>query len=348
MNKAWHITLRILGVIGFIIFANLCGSAVYWIASQLFQSMETPPSEYIRWLITSIGGFLLFAAITIAYGLIMRPRQMDFFQILIDAVRQIARGDFNVKLTIKRDDNFGKLIDSINHMAVQLNQMEQMRQEFISNVSHEIQSPLTSIAGFARVLQEGEPTLEERMHYLSIIETESKRLSKLSENLLKLTSLESDQHPFEPKRYRLDKQLRNLILACEPQWSGKSIEMEASLAEMHIEADEDMMSQVWVNLLNNSIKFTTDGGTIRVDLQRRDRQAVIRIADTGIGMSAEDCEHVFERFFKVDKSRNRELGGSGLGLSIVKKIIDLHKGAVSVQSKPGEGTIFTVVLPVEP
>lgn len=348
MRKAWHIAKHILGAISILIFMNLCWSAVYWVSSMFYQTMENPPHEYVRWLITSLGGFILFGCLMFIIGIIMRPRQMAFFQQLIDAIRQIAKGDFNVKLEIKRNDEFGKIVDSINHMAIQLNEMEQMRQEFISNVSHEIQSPLTSITGFAKALQGGNLSSEERMHYLNIIETESKRLSKLSENLLKLTSLESEHHPFEAKRYRLDKQLKNLILACEPQWSEKAIEMDVCLAEMHVVADEDMMSQVWVNLLNNSIKFTPSGGTIGVHLQLEGREAVIRICDTGIGMSAEDCQHVFERFFKADKSRNRTLGGSGLGLSIVKKIIDLHKGTVRVESSPDEGTTFTVVLPVEP
>jgi two-component system phosphate regulon sensor histidine kinase PhoR len=138
-----------------------------------------------------------------------------------------------------------------------------------SNVSHEIQSPLTSISGFSRALQNEGLSTEERNHYLVIIETESKRLSKLSDNLLKLTSLESKQHPFDPKAYRLDKQLRKVVLACEPQWVEKGIEMDIDLGEVEIVADEDMMNQVWVNLIHNGIKFTPIGGTIRIELQQQ-------------------------------------------------------------------------------
>jgi signal transduction histidine kinase len=174
------------------------------------------------------------------------------------------------------------------------------------------------------------------------------RLSRLSDNLLKLTSLESEHHPFDRRRYRLDRQLRSAVLACEPQWLEKSIEVEAELEEVEIEADHELLSQVWGNLLHNSIKFTPPGGSIRVRLTLEDGKAAVRIADTGIGIGEEDLPRIFERFYKADKSRNRAGGGSGLGLSIVKKIVDLHGGAIDVRSRPGEGTEFTVRLPVGP
>ena len=140
-------------------------------------------------------------------------RRMDFFTMMIDAMQRISKGDYNIKLANqfehKKNHPFGKIVESINEMAVELNQIEEMRQEFISNVSHEIQSPLASINGFANVLKQNHLTLEEREHYLGIIETESLRLANLSDNLLKLTSIESQHHPFEPVPYRLDKQIRN-------------------------------------------------------------------------------------------------------------------------------------------
>lgn len=224
--------------------------------------------------------------------------------------------------------------------------MEELRQEFISNVSHEIQSPLASISGFANVLKQSDLTMEERQHYLGIIETESRRLANLSDNLLKLTSIESQHHPFEPIVYRLDKQVREVILSCEPQWLKKSLELDISLDKVEITADEELMSQVWINLITNSIKFTPDGGNLTVMLYKQADTAVVSIADTGMGMTKEDQEHIFERFYKVDKSRNRTLGGSGLGLSIAQEIIDMHDGSIHVQSQLHEGTTFTVTLPL--
>jgi len=187
---------------------------------------------------------------------------------------------------------------------------------------------------------------EDRNHYLGIIETESMRLSKLSDNLLALASLEAENPRFEPKPYRLDKQIRRVILACEPQWTDKAIDMEVSLDEAEIAGDEDLLSQVWTNLLHNSIKFTPHGGRVCLDLRRSDGGIVFTIADTGLGIADDDLPRGFERFFKADTSRERAKGGSGLGLSIAKKIVGMHHGTIAVESQLGIGTIFTVSLPL--
>ena len=277
-------------------------------------------------------------------------RRIEFLTSIIDAMKRISTGDFNVQLNHQfghaKNHPFEKFVEGINDMAVELKEMEEMRQEFISNVSHEIQSPLASISGFARVLRRSELETEDRDHYLNIIETESLRLAHLSDNLLKLTSMESDRYPFDMKTYRLDQQIRKVILSCEPQWLAKSLQLDISLDEFDVLADEELMDQVWLNLITNSIKFTPDGGTLSVTLREQNKAAVVRIADTGIGISLEHQEHIFERFYKVDPSRNRALGGSGLGLSIVKKIIDMHEGSIKVESEQDEGTVFTIHVPI--
>ncbi|BBH19985.1 hypothetical protein Back11_13300 [Paenibacillus baekrokdamisoli] len=307
---------------------------------------ETPSlyDHYGSQLLTVFLGFLIMFLGMLSF----RPwkKEAGALYSIIEALRRMSKGDFKVNLYKNRHMNgqFGQLVESINDMASELNQMEQMRQTFISNVSHEIQSPLTSIRGFARALQQEGLDTEQRHHYYSIIETESLRLSKLSDNLLKLTSLESDQHPFEPKPYRLDKQIRRVILACEPQWVEKNIRMDVDLGEVIITADEDLLSQVWTNLIGNSIKFTPNGGTISVDVTSLSdgEGAKISISDNGTGISEEDLPHIFERFFIADKSRNRTVGGSGLGLSIAKRIIDMHHSDIQVSSKRDAGTTFTI------
>ena len=322
-------------------------SGAYFIKSYLYQKLHLHVSHYVQYLGTTILGFFIFVAIGYSFAKIIRSKQRNLFREIIDALRKIAKGDFNIQLeALKRDDPFTTLIDHINHMAKQLKEMEAMRQEFISNVSHEIQSPLTSIGGFAKALQYDELTNEERSHYLSIIETETYRLSKLSDNLLKLTSLESEHHPFEQKSYRLDQQIRTIILACEPNWMEKELEIDVSLENVLVLADEDLMSQVWTNLIHNSIKFTPNLGKIRIHLQNIDGKAIINISDTGIGISKKDQVHIFERFFKADKARERSRGGSGLGLSIVKKIIEMHNGTIFVESEIEKGTTFTIVIPI--
>ncbi|MEC0226592.1 HAMP domain-containing sensor histidine kinase [Paenibacillus alba] len=321
---------------------------IYWLASfygtsWLYSCLNKRPSEVVVQLINSVCGMFLWGLTMAIMGRFIQSQQMIFFQKMIAAIRSMSRGDFNVSVENNPHNGpFVELVDSINTMAVELGQVEKMRQEFISNVSHEIQSPLTSISGFSRALQNEQLSPAERKHYLEIIETESTRLSKLSDNLLKLTSLESQHHPFEPTSYRLDKQIRNLILACEPQWVDKDIEMDIELEAVTISADEDLLSQVWTNLIHNAVKFTPVGGTIGVHVTSSGESAIIRISNNGACISEEDLPHIFERFYKSDKSRNRTSGGNGLGLSIVKKIIEMHEGSIAVESEPEKNTTFIV------
>lgn len=348
---------RVRIVAGFIIIIlslSLCWSVAFFITDIFYDQLNEEPTAFVKQIINSLFGFFIFGCgifLITRFTFRNRKRHEELFQSIIDAMKQIARGDYNVSLSKvynhnNREDPLSKIIDNINYMAKELGQIEQMRQEFISNVSHEIQSPLTSISGFARALQNNNLSHEERLHYLTIIETESRRLSKISDNLLKLTYLESSQHPFDSETYRLDKQLQHLVLSCEPQWMEKQIEMELSLTETNITADKELLDQVWMNLLNNAIKFTPNQGTVSLNISQQNKEIFITISDSGIGIMEEDQLHIFERFYKADKARSRHSSGSGLGLSIVKKIIDMHGGTVSVKSKPQEGTSFIVTLPI--
>ncbi|MFC4597892.1 sensor histidine kinase [Cohnella hongkongensis] len=262
------------------------------------------------------------------------------------AAERMAKGEFNIKLKwAKRKDELGQLANSINGMASQVGQLETMRQNFVSNVSHEIQSPLTSISGFSKALQQSGLTEEERSRYLTIIQNESERLSRLCDNLLKLASLDSQHHPFEPRVYDLDEQLRKAVVASEPQWSAKSLEWQLHLPKTKIEADEDQLSQVWVNLLGNAIKFTPEGGRIGVRIVQHASLVEVLVSDTGIGVPIAERTKVFERFYKADPSHNKKKTGSGLGLAIVKKIVIRHKGSVVLSGNGDGGTTVKVVLP---
>jgi two-component system, OmpR family, phosphate regulon sensor histidine kinase PhoR len=309
-------------------------------------------SPIFRQIITSfLGLFIWLSIMSITSNLIRKRhgnRQTQMFQPIIDAFERISKGDFNVRLNLGFDQipPTSKLAQSFNTMAEELSAMETMRQEFISNVSHEIQSPLTSILGFARVLKNDNLKIEDRHHYLEIIETEGNRLSRITDNLLKMASLESRQNTITLQSYPLDKQIRELILACEPQWIDKEIEMSVDLQEIEMTADKDLLSQVWINIIHNSIKFSPLGGEIGIKMVKKDDRVIVIISDTGLGISKEDQEHIFERFYKADKSRTQSDGGSGLGLSIAKKIVEMHHGIINVQSQMGEGTTFTISLPV--
>ncbi|MFW5433309.1 sensor histidine kinase [Paenibacillus apiarius] len=262
------------------------------------------------------------------------------------ATRRMAKGDFTTELRTKRKDEIGELAASFNYMAKELNQVEKMRQDFVSNVSHEIQSPLTSIFGFAKALKNNVVAEQQRERYLQIIMTESERLSRVSDNLLQLASLESEHHPVNMRAYSLDEQLRKVIVACEPQWQAKSLQMELRFEAVAIIADEDMLSLVWMNLIGNSMKFTPAHGTITIALSRQSKGIEVVISDTGIGIPEDDQKRVFERFYKVDRSRRRDGNGSGLGLAIVNKVVSLHNGSIALASAKGQGTKVTVTLPI--
>jgi two-component system, OmpR family, phosphate regulon sensor histidine kinase PhoR len=345
---------KMLGVAWFafvIIFLSIMFCASFFLTTAIFRLIHFSPSALIAQIINSFLG-LFFAGLLIgSVGKIAAAKgwlpERNLFGPIIAALERIAKGDFGVRLANHPKDNqmVNLLANSVNKMALELEQMEKIRQEFISNVSHEIQSPLTSIRGFAQALQNDQLSPEERHHYLTIIETESTRLSRVSTDLLRMAVLDSEQAKLSPTAYRLDKQIRSLVLACEPQWMAKKLDISVSLDKIEVFADEDLLSQVWQNLLYNSIKFTPEGGQILLELHQHGELVRFSIQDTGIGIAQEDQERVFERFFKADKSRTKVNGGSGLGLAITKKILELHAGEIKMVSTPGTGTTFQVQIP---
>ncbi|MGD8191447.1 sensor histidine kinase [Brevibacillus ginsengisoli] len=263
------------------------------------------------------------------------------------ATNQLAGGNYDIELDIARKDEIGNLATHFAKMTQSIKQLEEMRQEFVSNVSHEIQSPLSSIQGFTQVIRTGELSREQQEEYLAIIERESRRLSSLSKQLLTLASLEKETSLYEPSSYRLDEQLRQVLLMLEYQWKEKDLEIDLTLHKTTINADQQLLNLVWINLITNSIKFTEPGGTIFIEICH-DHDITVMVKDTGAGISEEELSHIFERFYKGDKSRNRNTSGTGLGLAIVKKIVEIANGSIDVKSKLGEGTTFTVRLPKEP
>lgn len=342
-------------ILAIILLELIIFSVTFFLAPPIYSWFTNDPSDLTKYMINTFSGLLASVVILATIGWHVATKryhmQARTFRSIFNALARIADGDFDIDLDKNVQDLgvVGELAENVNSMALELNQLEKMRQEFISNVSHEIQSPLTSIQGFAEALQNDDLSHEKRQHFLTIIKVEATRLSRVSENLLQLASLEASQLAFSPKVYRLDKQIRDLILSCEPQWVEKSLELDVSLDDITIHADEDLLSQVWINLISNSIKFTPNGGCIHITLSQKKNTIHCKINDTGIGISEQAQAHIFERFYKVDQSRTHATNsGSGLGLSIVKKIIELHRGAIRVQSIPEQGTTFTISLPAKP
>lgn len=313
-------------------------------AEAIFGWVGYPPA-WVAFLVSAYLGFIVASTGAFVAGRIVgRPRSRSSVgQEIVDALDHISRGDFSVRIPRGERHPLAELVDSVNTMASQLGSLEHQRQEFISNVSHEIQSPLTSIGGFARLLRDD---LDEatRIHYLDVVAAETTRLSTLSDNLLRLSALDGDDVRTHPRTFRLDEQLRTVILALEPQWTAKHLDVALDAAEIEVEADEDLLHQVWTNLVQNAVKFTPDGGHVNVSLTRDGDQARCRVADDGIGIAAADLPRVFERFYRADRARPGN--GNGLGLALVRRVVELVDGQVDASSTPGEGTVFTVDVPL--
>jgi two-component system, OmpR family, phosphate regulon sensor histidine kinase PhoR len=335
--------------------------AAAWTASRWIVGVLGPRAglDPGGWL----GGFAANAAALLAFGAAVgllsrkaRNRRPSSFAALADALRRIASGDLDVSVDVPGFDGdrpfgeiAGEIAGGINQVAESMRRMEELRQEFISTASHEIQSPLTSIAGFASALRDERLPPETRLRYVTIIEEEAGRLSRLSDALLRLTSLEAGGLRPRAEAAALDASIRSAALAAEPRWRAKSIDLELDLERVEASVDAAMLAQVWTNLLGNAIKFSRPGGRVRLELRRSAGLAVACFRDEGEGIAPEDLPFVFDRFFKADRSRSRADpdAGSGLGLAIARKIVDLHGGSIRAESAgPGAGSSFTVELPI--
>lgn len=265
---------------------------------------------------------------------------------MIDATQKVAKGDFKVHIqeTFDEKSDFGKLQRSFNHMTEELDGIEMFRADFINNFSHEFKTPIVSVRGFARQLQAGGLSEEEQREYIDIIASESDRLATMATNILLLSKLENQQIVSDRTVFDLDEQIRRCLLILEKQWSAKEIELDLELDSVPYYFNEDMLSQVWINLLGNAIKFTPNGGTVRCSLHKTDTHAVVTVSDTGMGMSDEVKARIFEKFYQGDHSHAME--GNGIGLTIVSRILVLCGGTVVVDSVLGEGSTFTVTLPL--
>lgn len=295
-------------------------------------------SYVLAGIILFIAGSLVFLVVS---DFIVKP-----ISELTKATNELSQGNYKVRVNYAGDDEIAQLNNAFNQMAVQLAKQEETRQQFISDVSHEFQTPLTAISGFANILMTENLPDDQRKKYAEIILSNSKRLSTLSKNMLQLATLEGDDTKLDKAPYSLIAQLNRVIETQDYSALLKDIEIEFKKprGDLMIEADEARMEQVWTNLINNAIKYTKDHGVITVEVKKSGNNVIVSVADTGIGMSKETISHIFERFYRDDKSRAIE--GNGLGLSIVSRIISLHNFDLEVESQEDVGSIFSVKMPV--
>lgn len=295
----------------------------------------------VRYALLTITGIFLFVislVVFFAVKIFVKP-----IKELTIHTRQLAKGRFTESKQAYRDDEIGELAKSFNQMAREINQLVKMRQDFVSNVTHEFQTPLTSITGISKALQHKKMNDKQQKHYLGVLERESIRLSKLSKNILRLSHLQYEKYALNLSCFSIDEQIRNVLISQEPQWSSKDLKINLELESAMIEADEEILLQVWVNIISNAIKFSSQAGCINVKCIHDKDKVVVTITDQGIGMSQDQQRQLFIPFYKGDDSRTKE--GNGLGLSIVKQIIDHHNGTIVVNSKTNGGSSFIISLP---
>ena len=265
-------------------------------------------------------------------------------KIITEATEKIMSGDFSVRIPPMENsgmEGFNQIAIEINRMAEELSSVETLRTDFIANVSHEMKTPLAVMQNYGTLLQSPSISDEQRIEYAKSVTNASKRMAEMMTNILKLNRLENQQIFPETTEYDLGEQLCECLLSFENFWEKKGIEIETNIAEdVKINADAELLSLVWNNLFSNAFKFTESGGKVTVTLEAAEHHAIVKVSDTGCGMSAEVGAHIFEKFYQGDTSHSSR--GNGLGLALVKRVIDIMRGEIGVESAVGEGSTFTI------
>ena len=326
----------------------------YFQAADAVGEIRTAPTSALasqvtlRWLINAL---LMFSIGLAAMWMLAMAISKPIVQIT-EAAERVAKGDFSAKVPLRRQtkkhpyDEVEALAATFNQMTDDLKSIEYLRKDFTSSVSHEIKSPIATISGYAQLLRDETLDAETRRAYTLAISESCAQLSRLSDNLLRITRLESGKRKPLAEPFQLDEQLRRTLAAMMPEFRRRKLELSVDLCAARIVSDRELLEQVWQNLLRNAIKFTPEGGSIRVGLTTQEGAFRVQIADTGIGIDESAQKHIFEKFFQSDTSHHTE--GSGLGLSLVKRIVDACGGEITVESQLGKGSTFSVTLPARP
>lgn len=296
------------------------------------------------------GDFLVLSAIiSVPIGLLI---SIGFSKVTLKPVRdlissmdQLAGGDFHARVKVDKNafPTFSKACASFNQMAQELESTEMLRNDFIDNFSHEFKTPIVSIAGFAKLLRRGNLSQQDQLAYIRVIEEESLRLAYMATNVLNLTRVENQSILTDVTRFNLSEQIRSCILLLENKWEPKELSFNLQFGEQSICANEEMLKQVWINLLDNAIKFSEARGEITVGMECRDGSISVFVRNMGTPIPPEVRNRVFQKFYQADESHGEQ--GNGVGLAIVKRIVELHKGSVAVSCDGA--TTFTVELPLE-
>ena len=339
----WRLTFTILAIV-------IASSLIGIFANAIIRSHMISEPEVERVILFGLAFrdfFILFLTIagTILLIFIISRRTSSPVVELDNAMKEIAKGNFDVEVKINRKaQEYTSLQQNFNLMAQELRSNEYLRKNYMSNVSHELKTPISIINGYAKLLCDPELDEKTRLECAEYISVESQRLATMTGNMLKISRLDTQKITPQFSMFSLDEQLRRTVLLLEPRWSEKEIELDITLPALDYIGDEELLSHVWYNLLDNAVKFSPAGGTITLTANALPDYYSVAVADSGNGMSPETAEKIFEQFYRGENSGKTQ--GSGLGLPLAKRICELHGGKISVRSEEGKGSVFTVLLPV--
>lgn len=329
------------GVIFATIFAIFLVVSLLWtVISYLKMGTADMGDRRVPVFFFLIGSLLLGLVVTVSVGrLIIRPLQ-EFGK----AFDEIAKGNFDYRMPVSaKFEEINRMAERLNAMTYDLAHIETLRSDFVTNVSHEFKTPLAAIEGYATLLQDGVLPPDKREYYIGKILENTQRLTGLSSDILLLSRLENQGEIVDNHEFRLDEQIRKAVIVLEDKWSTKHIEFDMDLPKQMYYGSESLLSQVWLNILDNAIKCSHNEGVICVRIMHGAEGTVVAVRDQGIGMSPEVQKHIFEKFYQGDASRQTE--GNGLGLALVARIVELCHGRIEVESRQGEGTVFRILLP---
>ena len=295
-------------------------------------------------IVPIIGMLIISTAVGTVVSFIISHFPLKPVRRMIDAINRLADGDFSVRLSLPGPAPFQELVQSFNRMAEELGGIELLRTDFVNSFSHEFKTPIVSIRGFAEELKHDDLSEEQRREYLDTIIAESGRLSSLATNVLNLSKVEKQVILSDRRTFDLTEQIRRCILLFESKWEKKRLDLSVDLEEVTFSGNEDLLSQVWLNLIDNAVKFTQPDGSIDIRLTRKDDCIRFVIRDDGCGIDDASIPRIFDKFYQGDPSR--AVSGNGLGLSVALRIVELHGGKLECNSQRDAGSEFIVELPL--
>ena len=289
---------------------------------------------------------IFFALASIGFGLIMATLLGRIFlnpiDTLIDGMEKLGKGEFSTRINFAKFESMKYLADSFNKLAAELENIEILRSDFTNNFSHELKTPMVSIQSLIGLLKTEDLPKKKRLEYLQIIEEELARLTQMTTNILNLSKFQAQGILTDKKRYNVSEQMRTCVLLLEKKWSKKSLDLSLDFGEFYLAGNEDMLKEVWLNLLDNAIKFSHEKTELKVDVFEDEKRVFVAVENTGETIAEEEKPRIFEKFYQTNGTHKKE--GNGIGLSLVKHIVELHGGNIEVESE-NSVTRFTVSLP---